>query len=139
MAIPRSPLKYWPIARPRPRWLDKIRQINPNYGEAYELIAHHLVLNRRYEDGIAYYAKRSRWNHVLWSAHSELGINLMRMGEEDEPRKQLEQSYDNGYRNEETVNSLRLLDSYKNFVTFKDDTTILKLNKKEADLLSVPI
>ncbi len=43
--------------------------------------------------------------------------------------------YDNGYRDAATVNSLRLLDSYKNFVTFKDDTTILKLNKKEADLL----
>ena len=44
-------------------------------------------------------------------------------------------SYDNGYRDAATVNSLRLLDSYKNFVTFKDDTTILKLQKKEADLL----
>ena len=34
------------------------------------------------------------------------------------------------------MNSLRLLDSYKNFVTFKDDTTILRLRKKEADLLA---
>ncbi len=34
-----------------------------------------------------------------------------------------------------TVNSLRLLDSYKNFVTLKEGDTILKLNKKEADLL----
>jgi hypothetical protein len=42
--------------------------------------------------------------------------------------------YDNGYRNEETVNSLRLLDSYKNFVTFKDDTRSSGC-KKEADLL----
>src|SRR4029077_4259113 len=41
----------------------------------------------------------------------------------------------NGYRDAATVNSLRLLDSYKNFVNFKDDTTIIKLHKKEADLL----
>ncbi len=33
------------------------------------------------------------------------------------------------------MNSLKLLDSYKNFVTFKDDTTILRLKKDEADLL----
>src|SRR6266576_134138 len=33
------------------------------------------------------------------------------------------------------VDSLRLLDSYKNFQTFRDDTTILKLKKTEADLL----
>ena len=59
----------------------------------------------------------------------------MRLGQEDEPRRQLEMCYDNGYRNEATVNTLRLLDSYKNFVIFKDATTIIKLNKKEADLL----
>ena len=47
----------------------------------------------------------------------------MRLGQEDEPRRQLELCYDNGYRDAATVNSLRLLDSYKNFVTFKDDTT----------------
>jgi tetratricopeptide (TPR) repeat protein len=116
-------------------WFAKIRQINPSYGEAYALVAHHLVLNRRYEEGIAYYRKAIEADPRLWPARSQLGINLMRMGQEDEPRKQLELCYDNGYRNEETVNSLRLLDSYKNFVIFKDDTTILKLQKKEAELL----
>jgi len=116
-------------------WFAKMLQVNPTYGEGYALVAHHLVLNRRYEDGIAYYRKAIELDPKLWSARSQLGINLMRMGQEDEPRKQLAMSYDNGFRNEETVNSLRLLDSYKNFVTFKDDTTILKLHKKEADLL----
>jgi tetratricopeptide (TPR) repeat protein len=116
-------------------WFEKIRQVNPSSGEGYALVAHHLVINRRYEDGIAFYRKAIEADARLWPAHSQLGINLMRMGQEDEPRKQLEMSYDNGYRNEETVNSLRLLDSYKNFVTFRDDTTILKLQKKEAELL----
>ena len=116
-------------------WLDKIRQVNPTYGEGYALVAHHLVFNRRYEDGIAYYRKAIELDPQLWSARSQLGINLMRLGQEDEPRKQLELCYDNGFRNEETVNTLRLLDSYKNFVTFKQDNTILKLQKKEADLL----
>jgi tetratricopeptide (TPR) repeat protein len=116
-------------------WFEKIHQVNPSSGEGYALVAHHLVINRRYEDGIAFYRKAIEVDPRLWPAHSQLGINLMRMGQEDEPRKQLEMSYDNGYRNEETVNSLRLLDSYKNFVTFRDDTTILKLQKKEADLL----
>jgi tetratricopeptide (TPR) repeat protein len=116
-------------------WFEKIRQVNANYGEGYALVAHHLVLNRRYQDGIAFYRKAIEVDPRLWAARSQLGINLMRMGQEEEPRKQLEMCYDNGYRNEETVNSLRLLDSYKNFVSFKDETTILKLQKKEADLL----
>jgi tetratricopeptide (TPR) repeat protein len=70
-------------------WLDKIRQLNPAYGEGYALVAHHLVLNRRYEDGIAFYRKAIERDSRLWSARSQLGINLMRMGQEDEPRKQL--------------------------------------------------
>ena len=116
-------------------WLEKIRQVSPSYGEGYAIVARHLVLNRRYEDGVAYYRKAIEADPRLWSAHSELGINLMRLGQEDEPRRQLELCYNNGYRDEATVNSLRLLDSYKNFVTFKDDTTILRLQSKEADLL----
>jgi len=116
-------------------WLEKIHQVNPVYGEGYALIAHHLVLNRRYVDGITYYRKAVEADPRLWSARSQLGINLMRLGQEDEPRKQLEMCYENGFRNEETVNSLRLLDSYKNFLTLKEGDTILKLNKKEADLL----
>jgi len=121
--------------RPPDAWLEKIHEINPVYGEGYALIGDQLVLNRRYMDGIAYYRKAIEADPRLWSARAQLGINLMRIGQEDEPRKQLELCYENGYRNEETVNSLRLLDSYKNFVTFKDGDTILRLNKKEADLL----
>ena len=63
-------------------------------------------------------------------ARSQLGINLMRLGQEDEPRMQLEMCYENGYRDAATVNTLRLLDSYKNFTTFQDDNTILRLNCK---------
>lgn len=121
--------------RPADAWFGKIQQINPTYGEAYALVAHNLVLHNRYEEAVADYRKAVELDPQLWSARSELGINLMRLGQEDEPRQQLEMCYENGYRNEATVNTLRLLDSYKNFVVFKDETTIVKLNKKEADLL----
>ena len=116
-------------------WLARVRQVNPTYGEAYSIVAHHLTLNMRFQDSVAYYRKAIEADPQLWSAHSELGIQLMRFGETDEPLRQLEMSYDNGYRDAATVNTLRLLDSYKNFLTFKDDMTIIKLHKKEAELL----
>ena len=103
-------------------WLAKIQQVNPGYGEGYAIVAHQLVMNMRYEDGVAYYRKAIAADPELWSARSQLGINLMRLGQEDEARQQLETCYNNGYRDGATVNSLRLLDSYKkDFVTFKDD------------------
>ena len=116
-------------------WLDRIYKTNPTYGQAYAIAGHFFVINRRYQEGIALYRKALDLSPKLWEARSQLGVNLMRLGEEDEARQQLEQCYSNAYRNDETVNSLRLLDSYKNFKTFKTATTVLRLQKKEADLL----
>ena len=121
--------------RPPDAWLGKIAAVNSTYGEAYAEIAHHLELHYRYDDAIASYRKAIELDPQLWSARSQLGINLMRMGKEDEPLAQLEMCYKNGYRDAATVNSLRLLDSYKNFITYKDDQTILRLRKNEAELL----
>jgi tetratricopeptide (TPR) repeat protein len=116
-------------------WFAKITAINPGYGEAYARVAHQLEVHYRYEDAVTYYRKAVKADPRLWAAHSALGIDLMRMGKEDEPLTELELSYNNGYRDAATVNSLRLLDSYKNFTTFRDDTTVLKLKKNEAALL----
>ena len=121
--------------RPPDPWLDKIRKVNPTYGEGYALVAHHLELNYRFDDAIVYYRKAIDADPRLWSARSQLGVGLMRLGQEDEPFKQLEMCYNNGYRDAETVNSLRLLDSYKNFVTYKENGTVLRLRKSEAELL----
>jgi Flp pilus assembly protein TadD len=116
-------------------WLAKVKAVNPGYGEGYAIVARHLVLNRRYPDAVAYDRKAIEAEPRDWQAHSDLGINLMRLGQEDEPKQQLELAYNNGQTDAATANSLKLLDSYKNFVTYRDDTTILRLNKSEADLL----
>jgi tetratricopeptide (TPR) repeat protein len=116
-------------------WMAKIKAVNPGYGEGYAIVARHLVLNYRYPEAVAYYRKAVEADPKLWSARSELGINLMRLGEEDEPRELLELSYNNGQTDAATSNSLKLLDSYKNFVTTKDDSTIVRMWKSESDLL----
>lgn len=121
--------------RPPDAWFAKIAAVNSTYGEAYARVAHQLEMHYRYEDAVSYYRKAINADPELWSAHSALGIDLMRLGKEDEPLKELELSYNNGYRDAATVNSLRLLDSYKNFVTVRDNEMTLKLNKSEADLL----
>ena len=108
-------------------WIAKIQTVNPSDGEPFARIAHHLELHYRFQDAVVYYRKAIEADPRLWAAHSALGIELMRLGQDQEPYKELELSYENGYRNAATVNSLRLLDSYKNFVTVRDDTTVLKL------------
>jgi tetratricopeptide (TPR) repeat protein len=116
-------------------WVQRMLQVNPAYGQGYALMASQLVLKNRYDEGVAYYRKAIDLDPRLWSARSQLGINLMRLGQEDEPKRQLEMSYNNGYRDKPTVNSLRLLDSYKNFTVVSTAQTILKLDTKEAAIL----
>ncbi len=116
-------------------WFAKISAVNPHYGEAYARVAQQLELHYRYEDAAVYYRKAIEADPRLWAAHSALGIDLMRLGEQDEPYQELEMAYNNDYRDAATVNSLRLLDSYRNFDTNRDNTTIIKLSKSESALL----
>ncbi len=117
-------------------WIAKIG----NRGEGFADVAAALVTNRRYEDGILYYRRAIAATPDLWRAHSQLGVNLMRFGQNAEARKELEIAYNNDYRDAATANTLKLLDTYKDYETFMwpNDTApvgILRLNQKEADAL----
>ncbi len=103
--------------------------------KGYETAGHFFMLNRRYEESVAFYRKAIALDPRLDSARSQLGVNLMRLGRDEEAYQQLKTCWNNGFQDSATKNSLTLMDSEKNFVTFRTDRTILKLNKKEADLL----
>ncbi len=126
--------------KPADAWVSKIG----NRGEGYADVAKELVINRRYEDGVAFYRKAIAANPQLWSAHSQLGVNLMRLGRNEEAHSELELAYDNGYADAATANTLKLMDTYANYETFTwpsaspdgpQPTGILKLDKKEAAAL----
>ena len=116
-------------------WFDKMLAVNPHYGEGYAEAARIVILNRRYEEGVALYRKALELSPELDAARSQLGINLMRLGQEQEARQLLQQCYDRGWRDAATANSLTLIDSYKNFDTYRTDAFALRLHKKEAALL----
>ena len=47
----------------------------------------------------------------LYSARADLGINLMRQGQDEEAFKQLEICYNNGFQSKGIRNSLKLMDT----------------------------
>ncbi len=118
-------------------WVDKFLKVNPVYAEGYETGAHFLVINHRYQEGIAQYRKALTLDPELWSARSQLGINLMRLGDEAEAKRELNRCYDAHYRDAQTVNALRLLDTLKDYSFVRTATTELLLNKKELSLLKL--
>lgn len=116
-------------------WLAKMLAASPAYGAGYRRIAHWFVLNRRYNEAIELYRKAIALDPQLWAARSELGINLMRVGNDQEAKQLLEQCYESGFRNAATANSLKLLDSLKNYETVRTKRAVLRLHKSEAALL----
>jgi cellulose synthase operon protein C len=121
--------------KPDSEWFAQVGKISTSYGEARAMAGHFLVLNRRYEEGIRELRKALELDPELHGVRSELGINLMRLGEEKEAYEQLRRAFDAGHQSDATKNSLVLMDSYKNFQTFKSDNTIVKLHQKESELL----
>ena len=125
----------WLADKKETRW-------DPHDARGYETAGRIFTINRRYEEAIEYFRKAIDLDPNLDSARSQLGITLMRLGQDqeaytelEEAHRQLDTCFNNGFRDKATRNSLTLMDSYKNFVTFQTDRTILKLNRKEADLL----
>src|SRR5581483_3908112 len=49
-------------------WIKKMLAVNAGYGQGYALIASHLVLHTRYQDGVDYYRKAIALDPRLWSA-----------------------------------------------------------------------
>ncbi|MBI4909447.1 MAG: tetratricopeptide repeat protein [Acidobacteria bacterium] len=123
--------------KPNSPWFDKIAQINPVYAEGYAYVAHVLTINRRYLEAIEFFKKAIEKNPRYWPAHSEIGISYMRLAREKEARHHLELAYNNNHKDPETVNSLRLMDSYANFDNFKTPHGELRLHKKESALLKL--
>ena len=125
----------WLNGSSQSQWMDRILKINPVYGEAYATGAHFFEINRRYKEAIEYYRKALALNNELWPARSQLGVNLMRLGNASEAKQELERCYNAHYRDPETVNSLRLLDTVGDYQTFTSGSVEIVLQKKEAALL----
>lgn len=106
------------------------------YAPGYARIGRHLVLNRRYEEGIEFYQKAIEIDPEFHAARSELGINLMRVGRSAEARRQLETAYEAGYRSAPTANSLKLLDTLEKFETIRRPRYVLRFHSSEAKLLA---
>jgi len=125
----------WLGGKTQSEWMDRILKINPVYGEAYATGAHFFTINRRYELAVEYGRKALELAPDLWQVRSDLGLNLMRLGRTEEARKELQDCFEAHWRDAQTTNALKFLDTLGQYQTFQTGTTELMLNKSEASLL----
>jgi len=97
-------------------WTQRALALNAGYGDIYAIPAHFYVITRRYREAIALLQKAVDIEPDLYTAHAELGQNLLRENKVDEARPHLELAFRGDPFSAVNVNTLRLIDSFDNFV-----------------------
>jgi tetratricopeptide (TPR) repeat protein len=125
-------------------YTERSLEYNPRYGGIYAIPAHFYVITRRYREAIDLYQKAVDIEPGLATAHEELGINLLRDNQVSRARRHLEIAYDEDPFSPQSVNTLRLLDSFDNFMLINDPEMpspgtlpiILRLHNDEAEAIA---
>lgn len=96
-------------------WTKKALEYSPAYGDVYFVPAHYHLINYRYREAVAVLRKAVEVQETHWSAHSQLGINLLRLNDIEGAKKHLEIAYKGDPFDTATVNTLKLLDTLDEF------------------------
>jgi Tfp pilus assembly protein PilF len=116
-------------------WVAKVLAIAPGDSEVYRVTGDLLAHNYRFDEAVTY-AKRAlalkpRDPRVL----SDLGVHLLRTGDEPGARTVLESSFEIEPFNTVTYNLLQMMDTLDKFVTVQDGDVVLRIDKDEAPVL----
>jgi cellulose synthase operon protein C len=117
------------------KYVRQVLELNPYYSGLYDILAENSVSLRLYKEAVEFARKALQMNPKDWNALSILGVNLMRIGAEDEGKAALEKAYEGDRFNVGTVNTLRLLDSFEHFVRFDTPHFKVKLHEKEVAVM----
>ena len=117
------------------KYVKQVLEINPQYSKLYDTLANDCERLRLYKESAGFAREGLRLNPRDWTAMSTLGVNLLRIGEEEEGRATLDKAYEGDQFNVMTVNTLKLLDSFEHFVRFDTPHFKVKLQEKEVVVL----
>ena len=127
-------------------WIQTALDYNPRYGNAYAIPAYFFVITRRYREAIEYYQRAVEIEPENYTAHTELGVNLLRENRVEEAFEHLRISYDLFGYDEKTVNTGNLIESFDNFNVRQYDASteppgaaagvILRLHEDETEVLT---
>ncbi len=111
--------------------------INAQAGEFFETLGHFAVNNRRYADAVDFGNRAVALSPRLWSARTQLGIQLLRIGRISEGRAELERVFEGDPYNIWAKNTLDLLDSMKDFTETVRGPFLVKSAPAESGALAV--
>ena len=110
--------------------------INPRYGGVYNTLSRYATITRRTEQAAAFARRATELDPRLWDAHLNLGMSLLRLGQMETGREQVEKAFKGDPFNVWAKNTLDLLDTMADYRETKRGNFIIKASAKESDVLS---
>ena len=110
--------------------------INPRYGLIYNVLSHYATMTRRTSQAAAFAKRAIELSPRLWSAHLDLGMALLRLGQMTEGRAAVEKSFQGDPYNVWAKNTLDLLDAMKDYRETKHEAFLIKADAKESDVVT---
>ena len=117
------------------REVAKTLEINPSYGEIYRIAGEQAASHYRFEEAVALAEKGLALDPTDAQASADLGMHLMRTGDEAGARRALEKAFRADPFDVVTYNLLALLDTLDQFVTVREGDLIVKMHRDEAPVL----
>ena len=112
-----------------------VLKMNPVYGEVYRIAGDHAARNYRFDEAVELTRKAIAVDKNSARAHADLGMHLLRTGDEPSARKALETAFRFDPYNIVTFNLLSLLDTVDKFETVRDGDLIVRLHPDEAAVM----
>jgi tetratricopeptide (TPR) repeat protein len=110
--------------------------IGPKYGDVYNTLSHYATITRRTEQAAQFARRATEIAPGLWDAHLNLGMALLRLGQMEPGRAEVEKAFKGDPFNLWAKNTLDLLDSMRDFKETKRGAFVIKASAQESDVLS---
>jgi len=113
----------------------RVLEINPAYGDVYRVAGNLTARKYRFPEAVTLVRRGLEIDPDNTRSHAELGLHLLRTGDEPAARVALERSFADDPYDVVTYNLLDLLDALDEFETFEVGDLIVRLHRDEAPVM----
>ena len=109
--------------------------LNPVYGDVYRMAGDHAARNYRFDEAVELTRRALEIDKASTRAYADLGMHLLRTGDEADARRSLETAFKADPFDVVTFNLLAMLDTVDTFETIRDGDLIVRLHPDEAGVM----
>jgi cellulose synthase operon protein C len=113
----------------------KTLAIAPKYGEVYRVAGDLAARNYRFDEAVALTRRALALDATNTQALGDLGVQLLRTGDEAGARAALDASFKADPYSKLTLNLLTMMDGLDTFVTVKDGDLVVRMHKDDVSVL----